>query len=236
MESIHLGLLSIKLIIGFISLFLIIILTGRTAINQLTPFHFIFVLVLGEFLGSTIYDNNIRIFHFLYAIGLWTLLLLIVEKVTKKYKSTRALLVGNPSIVIRDGIIDRKALRKNKLEVGDLLSLLRQGSVFSLREVKYGILEVNGQISLLLYSKYQQPNKEDLKLPEGHVYLPVSLIIDGKVLWGNLHDSGFNKQWLYNELETRGYSDEKKIFYAEWRKEEGIHISPMESAGREMLH
>ncbi|MFX3635866.1 MAG: DUF421 domain-containing protein [Candidatus Pristimantibacillus sp.] len=227
MESVHFGLMTVKLIVGFVALFVIITLTGRTALNQLTPFHFIYVLVLGEFLGAALYEDKIHIFHFLYAIGIWTLLMLIVEFITKRFKSTRALLIGNPSILIRDGVVDRKILSKNKLDSDELLSLLRQNSVFSLREVKYGILEVNGQISLLLDSKYQKPTMQDMSLPEKPVYLSVSLIMNGEILWGNLHDSGLDQQWLYKELASLGYRDEKQIFLADWRQDEGLHVSPM---------
>ncbi|HER2174520.1 TPA: DUF421 domain-containing protein, partial [Streptococcus pyogenes] len=69
-------------------------------------------------------------------------------------------------------------LKKNKLDVNQVLSLLRQNNVFSVREVKYGILEANGQISILLKSKYQKPDKQDLNLSESPVDLPTSLIID----------------------------------------------------------
>nr|WP_250629307.1 YetF domain-containing protein [Bacillus subtilis] len=44
--------------------------------------------------------------------------------------------------------MDRKLLTKNKLDVNQVLSILRQNNVFSVREVKYGILEDNGQISI----------------------------------------------------------------------------------------
>ncbi|MGM0791128.1 hypothetical protein [Bacillus sp. MMSF_3328] len=88
------GLLTIKVIVGFVTLFFIIIITGRTSISQLTPFHLVFVLVLGDFLGNTIYENKVGIFHFLYAIGLWTLLMLGIEFLTLKNKSTRSLLLG----------------------------------------------------------------------------------------------------------------------------------------------
>ncbi|MBG9541263.1 membrane protein, partial [Cytobacillus firmus] len=193
---------------------------------QLTPFHLVFVLVLGDFLGNTIYENKVGIFHFLYAIGLWTLLMLGIEFLTLKNKSTRSLLLGDPNIIIRDGIMDRKLLKKNKLDVNQVLSILRQNQVFSVREVKYGILEANGQISILLQSKYQKPDKQDLSLLESPVYLPTALIIDGEVLRDNLHELGFDQQWLDNQLTTNGYDNVKRILYADWRENEGIHISP----------
>ncbi|MRX56617.1 DUF421 domain-containing protein [Bacillus idriensis] len=226
MEEVNIGLLTIKTIVGFGTLFFIILVTGRTSIYQLTPFHLVFVLVLGDFLGNTIYEDKVSTFHFLYAIGLWTLLMLGIEFLTLKNKSTRSLLLGNPNIVIRDGIMDRKLLAKNKLDVNQVLSILRQNHVFSVREVKYGILEANGQISILLQSKYQKPNKQDLNLPESSVDLPTSIIIDGEVLWDNLYDLGLDQQWLDNQLTTNGYDNVKSIFYADWRENEGIHISP----------
>jgi len=212
--------------VGFFTLFFIIIITGRTSISQLTPFHLVFVLVLGDFLGNTIYEDKVRTFHFLYAIGLWTLLMLGLEFMTLKNKSTRSLLLGNPNIIIRDGIMDRKLLKKNKLDINQVLSLLRQNNVFSVREVKYGILEANGQISTLLKSKYQKPEKQDLNLQESPVDLPTSLIIDGEILWDNLHELSFDQQWLHNKLTANGYENEKRILYADWRESEGIHISP----------
>ncbi|MGM7722074.1 DUF421 domain-containing protein [Metabacillus sp. Hm71] len=226
MEEVNIGLLTIKVIVGFVTLFFIIIITGRTSIYQLTPFHLVFVLVLGDFLGNTIYEDRVRIFHFLYAIGLWTVLMLGIEFITLKNKSTRSLLLGDPNIIIRDGVMDRKLLKKNKLDVNQVLSILRQNNVFSVREVKYGILEANGQISILLKSKYQKPEKQDLNLPESPVDLPTSLIIDGEILSDNLQELGFDQQWLDNKLTINGYNNVKSILYADWRESEGIHISP----------
>ncbi len=226
LEEVNIGFLTIKVIVGFATLFFIIIITGRTSISQLTPFHLVFVLVLGDFLGNTIYEDKVRTFHFLYAIGLWTLLMLVIEFMTLKNKSIRSLLLGDPNIIIRDGVMDRKLLKKNKLDVNQVLSILRQNNVFSVREVKYGILEANGEISLLLKSKYQNPDKQDLNLPESQVDLPTSLIIDGEILWDNLHELGFDQQWLDNQLTTNGYDNVKRILYADWRESEGIHVSP----------
>jgi len=83
------------------------------------------VLVLGDFLGNTIYEDKVKTFHFLYVIGLWTFLMLGIEFMTLKNKSTRSLLLGNPNIIIRDGVMDRKLLKKNKLDVNQVLSILR---------------------------------------------------------------------------------------------------------------
>ncbi|MGG3450609.1 DUF421 domain-containing protein [Domibacillus aminovorans] len=226
MENIFIGMLTIKIVVGFAFLFFIINLTGKTSINQLSTYHLVFVLVLGDLLGNTLYDEQVKVYQFLYATGLWTLCMLGIEFITQKKKSTRFLLEGNPSILIRDGILDREMLSKNKLDINEVASLLRQNNVFSVREVKYGILEQNGNISILLKSKYENPKRQDLNLPENPVDLPVSLIIDGEILLDNLQEIGFDQKWLKKELQANGYHDEKGIFFADWRDSEGIHISP----------
>lgn len=226
MEELNFGLITLKVIIGFLALFLIITLTGKVSINELSPYHLVFMLVLGDFLGETLYDNKVRIGHFLYASALWTVLMLLTEKITQKHKKARTLLEGYPAIIIRNGILDRKLLKKNKLDVNEVASLLRLKNVFSIREVQYGILEENGQISVLLKSSYKKPSSKDLHLPEKEIDLPISLISDGEILLSNLYERGFDRAWLINELKKKGFNSEKDVFYADWRKEDGLYVSP----------
>lgn len=215
---------AIELTLGFLALFLITKIIGRRQLSQITPFDFISAIVLGELLGNAIYDNDIGIFYILGTLFLWAVLMLMVELLSQKCLSLRGFLEGNPSIVIRQGMIDRKELKKNKIDINELENLLRQKDVFSVREVEYGILEANGKLSILKNSKYSQPTMEDLKLSQKAVCLPVTLISDGKILWDNVVDAGFNQHWLQNQLNKKGFNNAKEVFYAEWKDDEGMHI------------
>lgn len=227
MDGVSLGLIAMKVIVGFISLYFILLITGRTSISQLSPFHFIFILMLDDFLGHVIYENKVSIFKYFFAVGLWTLLMIILEFITMKYTKIRFKLQGKPTIIIKDGKLDRNAAKKSKLDANQILSLLRQKSVFSVREVEVAILELNGQISVALKSKYDKPKMEDFNLPEKKVDLPITLIIDGTIIRDNLYENGLDEKWLKNELNVLGYNDVKSIFHAEWKESEGLHISPM---------
>ncbi|RDI45858.1 YetF domain-containing protein [Falsibacillus pallidus] len=226
MEELDMGLMTTKIIIGFAALFMIVIWTGRTSIYQLTLFHLVFVLVLGEFLGNALYENDVHTLQFLYGTGLWLLLMLAMEYITQKWNFTRSFLIGDPAIIIRNGSFDRQMMKKNKVDINQVQSLLRQNSVFSVREVKYGILEANGQISLLLKSQFQNPIKEDLNLPAKEETLPIALIIDGDILEDNLKQIGCTDAWLRTQLNIKGYTSEKDIFFADWEPTNGIHICP----------
>ena len=225
MDEINLGLIAIKEVVGFISLYIVLNLTGRTSISQLTPFHFVFVLLLDDFLGHIIYEKNQSIFVFLYTVGMWTAFMVIIEQLTIRFTKLRNFIPGKPIIVIRNGIIDHKAVKSARLDLNQLLSMLRQKSVFSVREVEFAIIEANGKLSIALKSKYKNPTIEDLKLTEQQVTLPTTLVIEGKIIKDNLKECGFDEEWLVEELSNKGF-ELKSVFYAEWQTNKGMYISP----------
>ena len=213
-----------KIIIGFILLFFVTKILGKTQINQVTAFDFISAIVLGEILGNSIYDKNVVISQLLYTLFLWAVLMYMVEVINQKFLKIRTFLEGDPSIVISKGKINRAELKKNKINLNTLQKLLRENNVFSVREVEYAILETSGKLSILKKSQYSSPTREDMELPEKKVSLPAILISDGQILWENLKKSGFDKNWLDAKLKEKHIYNTKKVFYAEWQEENGLYV------------
>jgi uncharacterized membrane protein YcaP (DUF421 family) len=213
-----------ELILGFFALLLITKILGKTQISQVTPFDFISALVLGELLGNAIYDKDINLFMILYAVFLWTFLIYMIEIVTQKFRKTRKFFEGSPSILIRDGQIDFEELKKERLDINELMSLLRGRDIFSVREVQYAILEPNGSLSILKKPKYDTPTKAELNLPNKTAYLPVAFILDTEIMEDNLKTCGLDEEWLQNELRNNGIDDINQVFFAEWKCDEGLHI------------
>ncbi|MDO6634081.1 DUF421 domain-containing protein [Bacillus thuringiensis] len=216
--------LTTELIIGFFLLFIIIKFVGRKIINQITPFTFISTIVLGELLGNAVYDQDINIFYIIYTMTLWGMLLFIVEYLGQKFLFFRGMFEGKPSALIKNGIVDRVALKKNKMNINQLQSLLRQSETFSIREVAFCYLEANGSISILKKTHYQKTTQEDFNMPVKPVYVPVTLIRDGKVLWDELKDLKFDESWLTTQLRSHNVSDYKDVFLAEWLEGDGLFI------------
>ncbi|MFZ5945925.1 MAG: DUF421 domain-containing protein [Bacillota bacterium] len=216
--------ISIELISGFFGLLILTHLLGKTQLSQLTPFDFISAIVLGELLGNAVYDKEIGLRYILYALVFWGTLIYLVEIIGLKFIFLRSFFEGAPSIVIKDGQIDRQQLKKNKIGINQLLALLRQNDVFSLREVAYAILEPSGKLSVLKLSSYSTPKQKDLNLPSQTVHLPFTVISDGKVLWENVNKHGHNKAWLDKKLADNGINNYKDVFYAEWLDGDGMHV------------
>ncbi|MDF1507481.1 DUF421 domain-containing protein [Robertmurraya sp. DFI.2.37] len=214
----------IELIFGYIALFALTKIMGKTQITQITPFDFISALILGELVGNAIYDNDITFQKVIYAVVIWGLLIFITEILTQKKKGLRKLLEGKPSIVIRKGKIDYEMLKKARLDINQLQHLLRSRGIFSIRECEYAILETDGSISVLRKSSYEHVTIRDLNLPRSAVKLPVTLILDGEIEADNLHFIKWNEEMLYNEMKKFGIDSEKDVLYAEWREGEELLI------------
>ncbi|UJL46481.1 DUF421 domain-containing protein [Virgibacillus sp. NKC19-16] len=216
--------LTFELITGFFLLFLIIKFVGKKIINQFTPFTFIAAIVLSELLGNALYDEKVGVFYVIYSIVLWSIMLFIVEYLSQKFLTIRGISEGKPTALIKNGIVDREALKKNRMNINQLQSLLRQSETFSIREVAFCYLEVNGSISILKKSMYQKTAQEDFNLPSKAVHVPVTLIRDGVVLWDELDDLGSDESWLRDQVASQGIRDYKKVFLAEWLEGDGIFV------------
>ncbi len=219
-----LGNLTLELILGFFALLVITKILGKTQINQVTPFDFISSIVLGELLGNAIYDKDINLFIILYTVFLWTFLIYMIERTTQKYRKTRSFFEGTPSVLIKDGQIDFDELKKEKLDINELMSLLRGRDVFSVREIEYAILETNGSMSILRKAQYDTPTRKELNIEAPEVCLPVAIILDKEIMINNLNKCGLNKAWLMDQLRLQGLNGVDEVFFAEWSKDEGIHI------------
>ncbi|WP_449622515.1 DUF421 domain-containing protein [Robertmurraya sp. Marseille-Q9965] len=213
-----------ELIFGYIALFVLTKVMGKTQITQITPFDFISALILGELVGNAVYDKEITIFKVIFAVVVWGLLIFLTEVLTQKKKGLRKLLEGEPSIVIRKGKIDYKVLKKAHLDINQLQHLLRAKGIFSIRECQYAILETDGAISVLRKSSYSSPTLKDLNLPLSNVTLPVTLIMDGQVELDNLQMIDWDRDKLFNEIKKHGVLSEKEVLYAEWKEGEPLHV------------
>ncbi|MED4970189.1 DUF421 domain-containing protein [Parageobacillus toebii] len=216
--------LTVELVTGFVLLFLVVKVAGKKLIHQISPFTFISALVLGELLGNALYDDHVHLWYIIYSISLWGALLLLVEYMNQKWLSFRRLSEGKPTALIRNGIIDYEALKKNRMTLNQLQSLLRQSETFSLREVAYCYLEANGSISVLKKSKYQKTTREDFQLPPQSVYVPITLIRDGELLIDELRELGKDEEWLRRVLRAYGVASYQEVLIAEWLEGDGLFV------------
>ncbi|OZU90603.1 hypothetical protein CIL03_05555 [Virgibacillus indicus] len=216
-------------VFGFVALFILTKVLGKTQISQLTAFDFISALILGELVGNALFDEKAGIPEIAFVIVLWGLLLYSTEIISQKFKSTRKLLEGEPAIIIYNGRLIRDTMKKNKLDVNQLQNLLRGKDVFSISEVEYAILETNGTVSVLKKSAFQTPTKSDMKVAPQDVNLSTTLINDGEIIYDNLKEKNLTEEWLLEQLEEQDFQRVEDVFYAEYNKGKKLFLLPFEN-------
>ena len=224
--------IALELVVGLVILFIVLKALGKTQFSQITPFDFISALILGELVGNAIYDHETKLSEVIFAGFVWGLLIYIIGLVTLKFKSTRKFLEGEPNIIIHKGNIIYDSLKKIKMDINQLQSLIRQQGYFSIQEVEYAILETNGMVSVLPKPEYDTPKVSDLNLPLKSVNLPITLILDGEIVYENLKEYGLNDQWLKKQLAAQNIKDYKTILYAEWKPNQPVYALKYEHKTR----
>ena len=216
--------ITLKVVIGLLGLLVVIRLLGKKELSQLTPFDFVYMLVLGGLVEETVYDDLVTVWEMLYAVALWSVLIFIIELIVRKFDKLRPIIKGEPSIIINDGVLDLKQLKKNKLESEQLRTMLRQQGIFSLKQVKFAILEPSGQLSVMETDASSTVTAGMLNIDPGESTLSHLLVDEGRIEKKELQLIGKDENWLIEQLKKEGYSDIRQIYYAEWSKVNGFVV------------
>lgn len=219
------SIIMLELFLGFAALFLYTKALGKSYFAQLTPFDFISALVLGDLLGNAIYDPETHIGKVLFATLFWGLLVWLLATLTQKFSKLRKPLEGQPNMLIRRGRLQYQALKKNRLDLNQVQTMLREKGYFSLGSIEYAILEPNGAISVLPRSEHETIARKDVGLSPPPAEMPISLILDGDLVQDNMRLAGVDQEWIYRELRKRNIRDISDVFFAEWSGEDNLYIA-----------
>ncbi len=138
----------------------------------------------------------------------------IISFISLKNRKISLFFNGKPIILIDDGNIIRKNLKKHFINVDLLMSELRLKNIMDISEVKYVILEPNGHLSTIKKESQRPVTPPDLNLFAKPVDLPLVIINDGKLFEENLIKTGVDKEWLMNNLAMYNVDDITNIYLA----------------------
>ena len=217
---------SLRTVIGFFVLLILTRILGKKQMGQLTIFTYITGIALGNIAGDMVVHRDILLIDGVVGLSVWAILTLLVEYISLKSSKARVLLDGEPTIVIKKGQIMYDSLSAQRLNIDDLTMLLRTNNVFSIADVEYGILEPNGQLSVLKKPQKEQVTRVDMNIPsENILYIPTEIIVDGKLVKDNLKETGKSKEWLDQQLKQAGLSSVYEVLYAELQSDGSLHVN-----------
>ncbi|MCD4840057.1 MULTISPECIES: DUF421 domain-containing protein [Neobacillus] len=185
-------------------LFLVTKLLGKKQISQLTFFEYISGITIGSIAGEAITGLEKNLLQGLTAIVIFGVVTYLADYLSLKSKKFRNWVEGKGTVVIKDGKILEDNLKKERYTVDELSSLLRQQNIFNVADVEFALIEPEGRISALLKKEHRPLTPKDLQMKMPNEKEPQTVIIDGKILDGELTEAGKGRGWLYSELEKLG--------------------------------
>ena len=197
-------------------LYLIIVfgirLLGKHQVSELEPAEFVLALIIADVASVPMQDYGIPLLMGIIPIITLLCLSMFLSVLTLKSLKLRALLTGVPSILIKDGQVDQRELRRTRMTMDEVLEELRLQGYTDLASVRYAVLETNGQLSILPYAQKKPPAAEDMNVPVDDPGLPLVIINDGRLISANLKRRGLDGSWLNKQLKKHGVSGIKEVF------------------------
>ena len=184
----------IRTAIIFITLLIIMRLMGKRQIGEMQPFELVITLLIAELACIPMADTSIPLLYGIIAVVTIYVLHELMTVLDLKVKPIKSFISGKPSLVINKNGIDDYQLKRNNLDVSDLIESLRTAGYFSLDSVDYALYESNGQFSALPKENYESMQTS----------LPLVIIDNGKYDAKNLQLAGLDAQFFDAILEGEG--------------------------------
>ena len=195
------GLIFIRTVIIFLTLLVVMRLMGKRQIGEMQPYELVITLIIADLACIPMADNSIPLLYGVISILTVYFLHQIVCLIDLNSIRAKALLSGSASVVLNKNGIDDTQLKKNNLDVADLIESLRVEGYFSLDAVDYALYESEGTFSAL-------PKKNYAELQSS---LPVLIIDEGKFDKKNVEQTKRSKTYFTQVLKEHGCNDEKKV-------------------------
>lgn len=200
-------------------MFILAKLIGNRAISQMNMFDYVNSITIGSIAAELATSDVEKMLDPLVAMIIYAIAVIVFAQISCRSLGFRRFVEGRTIILMKNGKIYNKNFDKAKIDINEFLMQCRLLGYFNLNDIKTAVQESNGKISVLPKAAARPVNPQDLNLTPKEDTLYTNVILDGKVLSGNLQNAGFNEDWLGKELKKQNISDIKDIFLAVCDKE-----------------
>ncbi|QJD81821.1 DUF421 domain-containing protein [Cohnella herbarum] len=210
-------------------IFLIMRLMGKREIGKLSVFDLVISIMIAEIAVIVIESTEKSMFLAIAPILLLVLIQIGIAFFSLKSRTLRTLFDGKPSVIIRDGHLNRKEMHKQRYNLDDLMLQLRENQVTEIADVELAVLESTGKLSVIKKEAGQASGEETGRSDESsnndsygkteirpkirYENLPLPLILDGQVQDDNLEKVGKTRFWLKSELQNYEVDNFKNVFF-----------------------
>lgn len=190
----------IRAIIIYLLLIAALRFTGKRQIGELQPTELVITLLISEIASIPLEDTDNPLFAAFIPVIILVCLEVIISGISLKSAKFRRLFSGKPMIVINEGKIDQKALKSTRISVSDLLDTLRLKGYFDVSEVKFAVVETNGQVSVMPKESAAPLTPAHMELKVKPKLIPYTVISDGEIISEHFNEIGTDEAAIAAQL------------------------------------
>lgn len=198
-------------LVSIIVLFILTKLIGYRQMSQLSMFDYINSITIGSIAAEMAISEEGEYIRSLTAMIVYGVAAVLLSVLTSKSIGARRMIVGKPIVLMNNGEIYEKNLKKARIDVNEFLEQCRVNGYFDVSKLQTAVLEGNGKVSFLPKSTDRPLNPADMNLQPLQEMMVANVIIDGKVMEENLIHAGKDRNWLKAQLKGQGCTDEKEV-------------------------
>ena len=139
----------LRAIVVFIFLMVLVRVIGRRELSSLQPFDLILLIILGDALQQGLTQDDYSVTGAILIVGTFAVLQVLLSWTSFRFPGLRPVLEGEPLIVVEDGKPIERNLRRERLTLDELMEAARLHEIGSLDEVRWAVLERNGELSFI---------------------------------------------------------------------------------------
>ena len=213
----------IRTIILYVFVTFAIRVMGKRQIGDMQPNELVITLLISEIVAIPLQDISQPILSGVVAIFMLIVLEIVMSVISLKSVKVRKFMSGNSVVLINNGVVDQNAMRNVRMTVLDLIELLRGQNVFDISTVAFAVLEINGNLSVLLKSGDQPATVKDIGVKKEKAALPLPVISDGKILKDSLKSLNITTDALNKKLNAN-HTTAKEVFLMTLDRYDNISI------------
>lgn len=211
-------------IISVVVMFILTKLIGNRAISQMNMFDYINSITIGSIASELAVSEPNEITKPLVAMVVYASAVIVLAIVTGKSLILRRFVEGRCILLMENGKLIDRNFKKAKIDVNEFLMQCRLQGYFDISTIRTAVAESNGRISILPDTAKTPPTADDLKVITEQDRLFSNVILDGKILDGNLKRLGFNERWLKAKLRQNKIKSVDEVFLCTADQDGDIHI------------
>ena len=181
-------------------------LMGKRQLGELQPSELVVTILISNIAAIPVEDSSVPMLMGVVPILTLVSLDVIVSAIMLKFPKFRKLMIGSPRVIMSEGVIMQKEMKRLRYTVDDLVEAMREEQIFDITEIWYAIVETTGKIHFLKKKDYQSAEKADIKCGGSSSDPPAVIIRDGREDEEQLNSMGLGMGWLKEQLREKKLS------------------------------